>query len=248
MFQELMQHLFAVQMRTIHECCGTHGLRVTRSEQDTTCHNPLDILSYSAWNSEIPITGDSFRGAVCPTFITLLAQHSPELPKHKGRASWVSFDTNMWCLETISSYPNTYGVCTTQFNSKRKSGEVTCIRHVESQNCPEFRSQPCVPISHDLAKCLKLGRSITPPPCSITQLISWTISGRSPYHHLPVLTAQKLSESPHLWILLAVSLNRNFDWIIGQWGLFQSQCPPLPRKLQEEHKPLSTPRIPLTNG
>ena len=89
---------------------GTHGLRVTRPEQDTPCHNPLDILSYSAWNSEIPITGDSFW-VQCPTFITLLAQHSPD--SRSTRESELGFlDTKyVVSLETTSSYPNTHGVC-----------------------------------------------------------------------------------------------------------------------------------------
>ena len=49
---------------------------------------------------------------------------------------------------------------------------------LRSQNCPQFKCNPCGTIPHDLAKCLKLGSSITPPPCSITQLIWWPKSGR----------------------------------------------------------------------
>ena len=127
-------------------------------------------------------------------------------PKAQGRASWVSLTPNMWCLS--KQYPATQtpmGCATTQFNSKRKSGEVTCIRHVESQNCPEFRSQPCVPISHDLAKCLKLGHSITPPPCSITELISWTISGRCSHHHPPCFNSTEA-----LWIPTFVDSSYSF--------------------------------------
>ena len=75
-------------------CRRTHGLRVTGSEQDTPCHNPLDILSYSALNSENTDIGNSFW-VQFPTFISLLAQHSPELPKHKGE--WVGFPWHQIC-------------------------------------------------------------------------------------------------------------------------------------------------------
>ena len=75
-------------------CQRTHGLRVTGSEQDTPCHNPLNILSYFALNSENTDVGNSFWGQ-CPTFITPLAQHSPELPKHKGE--WVGFPWHQIC-------------------------------------------------------------------------------------------------------------------------------------------------------
>ena len=151
--------------------------------------------------------------------------------KTQGRVSWVSLTPNMWCLSKQHPVIQTpMGCVTTQFNSERKLGEVTCILHVESQNCPKFRNQPCVPIRHYFAKCLKLGSSINPPPGSITQLISWPNSEDSHITTLPVLTAQRLSESPHLWILLVVSLNRNFDWLMGQWGLFPvSVLSPLPR-------------------
>ena len=88
----------------------THGLRVTGSGQDTPCHNQLDILSYSAWNSENTDVGNSFWGQ-CPTFITPLAQHSPEL--QNTRESELGFlDTKyVVSLKTTSSYPNTHGVC-----------------------------------------------------------------------------------------------------------------------------------------
>ena len=87
------------------------------------------------------------------------------------------------------------GCATMQFNLERKSGEVTCIQHVESQNYPEFRGQPCAPLRHYLSKCLKLGSSINPPPCSITQLISWPNSGRCSHHHPPCFNSPEA-----LWI------------------------------------------------
>ena len=142
-------------------CQRTHGLRVTGSGQDAPCHNPLDILSYSAWNSENTSNWWQLLGAVSHFHYSL----GPALtwaPKAQGRVSWVSLTPNMWCLS--KQYPVTQtpmGCATTQFNSERKLGEVTRILHVESQNCPEFRSQPCAPICQYLAKCLKLGSSVT---------------------------------------------------------------------------------------
>ena len=142
---------------------------------------------------------------------------------------------------------------------------------LRSQNCPQFKCNPCGTIPHDLAKCLKLGSSITPPPCSITQLIWWPKSGRpltqgshlvikdnsrhtkvsrcarqsgsgaegslhvlkntGPSHHHP----RHFNSPESLWMPTfvdssLVSLNRNFDWIMGQWGLFPlSVSSPLPR-------------------
>ena len=156
----------------------------------------------------------------------------------------------MWCLS--KQYPATQtpmGCATTQFNSKRKSGEVTCIRHVESQNCPEFRSQPCVPISHDLAKCLKLGHSITPPPCSITELISWTISGRCSHHHPPCFNSTEA-----LWIPTFV--DSSYSFTKQEFWLNHGPVRTVPTlsvlsspQSYKKNKPLSTPpRIPLTTG
>ena len=142
----------------------THGLRVTGSGQDTPCHNQLDILSYSAWNSENTSNWWQLLGAVSHFHYS----PGPALtwaPKAQGRVSWVSLTPNMWCLSKHHPIPQTpMGCARTQFNLERKSGEVTCILHVESQNCPEFRSQPCAPICQYLSKCLKLGSSINPPP------------------------------------------------------------------------------------
>ena len=166
-------------------CWRTHGLRVTGSKQDTPCHNQLDIFSYSAWNSENTDNWWQLLGAVSHIHYS----PGPALtwaPKAQGRVSWVSLTPNMWCLS--KQYPVTQtpmGCATMQFNLERKSGEVTCIQHVESQNYPKFRGQPCAPLRHYLSKCLKLGSSINPPPRSITQLISWPNSGRCSHHHPP---------------------------------------------------------------
>ena len=139
--------------------------------------------------------------------LSLLAWPSTCLSSQSSRESELGFlDTKyVVSLETISSYPNTHGVWTMQFNSERKLKELTYILHVESQNCPKFRSQPCAPISHDLAKCLKLGHSITPPPCSITELISWTISGRRSHHHPPCFNSTEA-----LWIPTFVDSSYSF--------------------------------------
>ena len=129
-------------------CWKTYGLRVTGSEQDTPRHNPLDTLSYSAWNSENTDNWWQLLGTVSHFHYS----PGPALtwaPKAQGRASWVSLTPNMWCLS--KQYPATQtpmGCATTQFNSERNSGEATCILQVESQNCPELRSQPCAPIRH----------------------------------------------------------------------------------------------------
>ena len=153
---------------------------------------------------KIPITVTA-SGYSVP--LSLLPWASNLLNSQSTRESELGFlDTKyVVSLETISSYPNTHGVWTMQFNSERKLKELTYILHVESQNCPEFRSQPCVPISHDLAKCLKLGHSITPPPCSITELISWTISGRCSHHHPPCFNSTEA-----LWIPTFVDSSYSF--------------------------------------
>ena len=181
-FQELMQHLSAVQMRTMADL-----LEDTWHEGDRvwTRYNPTDTLSYSARNSEN--TGNRWQllGAVSHFHYS----PGPALtwaPKAQGRVSWVSLTPNMWCLSKQHPVIQTpTGCATRQFNSEKKSGELTYILHVESQYCPEFRSQPCAPIRHYLSKCLKLGSSINPPPCSITQLISWPNSVRHSHHHPP---------------------------------------------------------------
>ena len=72
-------------------CWRTHGMRMTGSEQDTTQLIHYPILPGTL---KIPVTGDSFW-VQCPTFIIPLAQHSPELPKHKGE--WVGFPWHQIC-------------------------------------------------------------------------------------------------------------------------------------------------------
>ena len=138
-FQELMQHLSAVQMRTMADL-----LEDTWHEGDRvwTRYNPTDTLSYSARNSEN--TGNRWQllGAVSHFHYS----PGPALtwaPKAQGRVSWVSLTPNMWCLSKHHPIPQTpVGYARMQFNLERKSGEVTYILHVESQNCPNFRSQP----------------------------------------------------------------------------------------------------------
>ena len=75
-------------------CWRTYGLRVTGSEQDTPCHNPLDTLSYSAWNSENTDNWWQLLGAVSHF------HYSPGpaltwLTKHKGE--WVGFPWHQIC-------------------------------------------------------------------------------------------------------------------------------------------------------
>ena len=138
------------------------------------------------------------------------------------------------------------GCARTQFNLERKSGEVTCIQHVESQNCPEFRGQPSAPIRHYLSKCLKLGSSINPPPGSITQLISWPNSGRHSHHHPPCFNSPKA-----LWIPTFVDSSCGFTKGIclthGPVRTVPSLSALSSPQSYRKNKPLSTLlRIPLT--
>ena len=128
MFQELMQHLSAVQMRTMDDL-----LEDTWHEDDRvwTRYNPVDTLSYSARNSENTGNWWQLLGAVS------YFHYSPGpaitwAPKAQGRVSWVSLTPNMWCLSKQHSIHQTpTGCATTQFNSDRKLGELTYILHVD---------------------------------------------------------------------------------------------------------------------
>ena len=78
--------------------------------------------------------------------------------------------------------------------------------------------------------------------CSARQSGSWgvgrlhALESTGPSHHHRVLPPQTLSECPHSWILIEVSLNRHFDKIIGQWCLFSfSVLSLLSPELQKVH-------------
>ena len=128
MFQELMQHLSAVQMRTMDDL-----LEDTWHEDDRvwTRYNPVDTLSYSARNTENTGNWWQLLGAVS------YFHYSPGptitwAPKAQGRVSWGSLTPNMWCLSKQHSIHQTpTGCATTQFNSDRKLRELTYILHVD---------------------------------------------------------------------------------------------------------------------
>ena len=112
---------------------------------------------------------------------------------------------------------------------------------------PISGASQCAPICHYLAKCLKLGSSINPPPCSITQLISWPNSGRCSHHHPPCFNSPEA-----LWMPTFVDSSCGFTkqefWLNHRPlrtvpSLSALSSPQSYRK----NIPLSTPlRIPLT--
>ena len=79
-------------------------MRMTGSEQDTTQLIHYPILPGTL---KIPVTGDSFW-VQCPTFITPLAQQSPE-PQDTRESELGFLDTKyVVSLETTSNSPNTH--------------------------------------------------------------------------------------------------------------------------------------------
>ena len=131
MFQELMQHLYAVQMSTLDDLLGDtwhEGDRV-RTRYTLSQPNLYTLLFWrELWKYRSLVTASG-----CSVPLSLLP--GPALtraPKAQGRVTWVSLTPNMWCLSKQHSIPQTPpGYATAQFNSDRKSGEWIYILHVE---------------------------------------------------------------------------------------------------------------------
>ena len=156
-----------------HMACGWQG-----QDKILPCHNPFDVLSYSPRNSENADNWWQLLGTVSHF------HYSPGpaiawAPKAQGRVSWVSLTPNMWCLSKQHPIPQTpTGCATTQFNSDRKSGELTYILHVEVSELSSLQRPAMWAHPSWFDKVSKTGKFHYLTPCSITQLIRWPNSGR----------------------------------------------------------------------
>ena len=121
-----------------HRACGWQG----EDKILSSCHNPFDILSYSARNSENTDNWHEFLGSVS------YFHYSPVpgltwAPKHRGEWIGIPLAPNMWCSSNnIQFSKHSLGVQKANLLLIQNLGSSYRFSRLRAQNCPQLRCQP----------------------------------------------------------------------------------------------------------